>query len=278
MDSVTKEECVVSERFANADIFNGDGVLLYAKGQKLTEEVILKLQNLDIIDRPEPDSFNDEIEIFKCTQGIKEKFIDLDDLLLKDTSRILSEVIFSSKSSPWWMSVNALSNYVDWLYTHSIDVALISLIIAIRSDYDKAKQKEICLGALLHDIGKLLVPKNIIQKPGKLNEQEMVLMKQHCELGYGMIKELNLPKGCTDSILQHHERLDGSGYPYGLCENQISEYAKIVMIADVLDAITSYRPYKSVRKLNAGINELKQQKTKFDTNYVSILADYLKVQ
>jgi putative nucleotidyltransferase with HDIG domain len=267
----------MSTKYANADIYNRDGVLLYAKGQELTEEVVLKLHSLDIIERPEPDSFKDEIKIFNCTKSIKNKFINLDDLLLKDSTKILSEVIFSSKSSPWWMSVNALSNYVDWLYTHSIDVALISLIIAIKLDYNKAKQKQLCLGALLHDIGKLLIPRNIIQKPGKLNDQEMTLMKQHCELGYGMIKELNLPKECTDVILQHHERLDGSGYPYGLKNNQISDNAKIVMIADVLDAITSYRPYKSVKEFNAALTELKNQETRFEKSYVLILADYLQV-
>lgn len=266
----------MSTKYANANIYNRDGVLLYAKGQELTDEIMIKLRSLDIVERSETDSFNDEIKIFYCANDIKEKFINLDDLLLKDSTRILSEVIFSSKESPWWMSINALSNYVDWLYTHSIDVALISLIIAIKSGYDKTKQKHICLGALLHDIGKLLIPKRILQKPGKLSDQEMILMKQHCELGYEMIKELNLPNECTDITLQHHERLDGSGYPYGLMGNQISDSAKIVMIADVLDAITSYRPYKSVQEFNTALAELKNQENKFEKSYVLILADYLQ--
>jgi putative nucleotidyltransferase with HDIG domain len=262
-------------KYSDTDIYSGDGVLLYAKGQELTEDVMLKLKRLDIIEKSEPVAFNDEIKIFRCTRDIKDKFYKLNDSILKESSGILSDILFDSKASPWWMFVNALSNYVDWLYTHSIDVALMSLIIAIKLNYKKEMLESLCLGALLHDIGKLLIPKKIIQKPGKLNDTEMTLIKQHCDLGYSMIKELNLQKESADIILQHHERMDGSGYPYGLHENQISDAAKIVMVADVLDAITSYRPYKSAQQLNAAVEELKSDESKYARDIIKTLEDYL---
>lgn len=265
----------MSMQYAETDIYNKNNVLLFARGQELTPEVIEKLQQLDIIKRSEPESITDEIKIFNRSKDIKEKFEKLDEGVLRSSSKLLSDVIFSSKSSPWWMSVNALSNYVDWMYTHSIDVALISLIIATRAGFDENAQRQLCLGSLLHDIGKLLVPKNIIQKPGKLDEQELVLMRQHCDLGYGMVKDFNLDKACTDIILQHHERLDGSGYPRGLTGRDISESTKIVMIADVLDAITSYRPYKSIRELTGAVNELEKESDKFSSVYVGFLGEYL---
>lgn len=258
-------------KYLKTDIYDRDGRLLLSKGQELTEEIRMKLERRNIIKESDAVAFNDKIKNIQT-----DKFYLLNDTVFNDASDILSNVLFDSKTSPWWMFVNALSNYVDWLYSHSIDVALISLIIAIKLNYKKEMLESLCLGSLLHDIGKLLIPKNILQNPGKLNDQEMILMKQHCELGYSMIKELSLQKECTDIILQHHERLDGSGYPYGLHDKQIADTAKIVMIADVVDAITSYRPYKSVQPLEAVIKELRSEENKYVSNIIQIIEEFLK--
>lgn len=263
----------MSIKYSETDIYNRNGILLLSKGQELTENVRMKLKKLNVIE--ESDTVVPIDEVFECTSDIKNKFHLVEPTVLKDASDILSGILFDSKKSTWWIFVDSLSNYVDWLYTHSIDVALISLIIAIKLNYKKEALESLCLGALLHDIGKLLIPKNIIQKPGKLTNQEMVFLRQHCELGYSMIKELNLPKECTDIILQHHECLDGSGYPYGLSDNKIANVTQIAMIADVLDAITSYRPYKSVKPLNVAVKELKSDESKYAKHIIQILEDYL---
>lgn len=253
----------MSVKVADADIYNADGVLLIAKGQQLTDEVVGRLQRLCI-----EKAMQSEQLAQSRLQEFKNIYLRHKNAEFNTVSQIVSEEIFSSKSRPWWVSINALSNYVDWVYTHSIDVALISLTIANQLKCSRAKMHEICLGALLHDIGKMLIPKHIIEKPGKLSEQEKVLVRQHCELGGCIVKGFGLPKSCTDIILQHHERLDGSGYPYGLTENQISGEAKIVMIADVLDAMTSYRPYKPAKAMNAAIDDLMHQPEKLDTGYL----------
>lgn len=240
--------------------------MLRAKDHKLNEAGQMKWKDIDS---------NAEIKILNCRNDVKEKFYLSNDNILQDASDILNDILFDSKEKSWELFLDELSCYVDWLYTHSVDVALISLIIALELNYKEEILRNICLGALLHDIGKLFIPQNIIQKPGKLNKQEMSLMKKHCEFGYSMIKDSNLPKECTDIIFQHHECLDGSGYPHGLRDKQITNTAKIVSIADILDAITSYRPYKSVQSLNAAINELKKCELKYERNVIQILEIYL---
>lgn len=92
-------------------------------------------------------------------EKFKNAFLPHYNTFYKSVSTMVSETIFCSRSNPWWAPMNAFSNYVDWMYTHSIDVAMISLLIAIQQNYSKKVLQKICLGSLLHDIGKLLVPK-----------------------------------------------------------------------------------------------------------------------
>lgn len=261
----------MSEIISTRDIYNENGVLLIAKGQKLTKRVRQKLWDGNI-KRKDRNKVNDKITVKDSIEQITSKFPQMGGSSFKDASAVVGNIIFSSKSSPWWMYVCALSNYIDWMYTHSVDVALISTFIAIKSNYSEEMQNEICLGALLHDVGKLLIPKKILQKAGQLDEQEKLIVRQHCELGYDMAQEWNLSERCLSIILQHHERLDGSGYPYGVSGDKISDYAKIVMIADSFDAITSYRPYKQLKSGSDGIEELRKESGKFDADCVNTLS------
>lgn len=262
---------IYSDKYFN----NKEEVLLFTESPKFVEKIMMNFENLSLLEKFDPVGHDNMVRISECENAVSEKFRFSDNSVLKNASDMLAIVLFESKEQPWGMFVHALNHYVEWLYTHSIDVALISSILAIELNYSEEKLKSICLGALLHDIGKLMIPRRIIQKPGKLDDQEWSLMKQHCILGYALIKESNLPKECTDIILQHHECLDGSGYPYGLHDNQIADTAKIVIIADILDAITSYRPYKSAQSLSVAIGELKKQDSKYAGDIIRILKIYL---
>ena len=179
---------------------------------------------------------------------------------LEEANRILSDIIFESKTKPWWIHVNALSNYVDWLYSHSINVATISLMIASELEYREEEMMNLGVAALLHDVGMLLVPKAILQKEAPLTETEMELVKQHCELGLSSLAGFDLPKEYMDVVLQHHERMDGSGYPKKLKGEVISYNARIVMVADAVDGITSSRPYKKARTMRQAIDILREEK------------------
>lgn len=103
--------------------------------------------------------------------------------------------------------------------------------------------EKLTLAAMLHDIGKVKIPANILNKPGKLTSKEYDIVKKHPVYGFEMIHKLANPS-IANIILQHHERLDGSGYPYGLYENQILIEAKIIAISDSFDAMTEDRVYR----------------------------------
>ena len=166
---------------------------------------------------------------------------------------------------------------MDWLYTHSIDVAIISLMMAVELNYKDKELWNIGLGALLHDVGKLLIPKSIIQKPGPLNHVEKVYIWQHCELGRCSLEPFNLPRECTDVVVQHHERLDGSGYPKGLKGNEICLNARIVMIADAVDAITSGRPYREPQTMDNAIKILRDNERKYSQDLIDLLERILEL-
>ena len=268
----------MSEYFANEDIHDKNGILLLGKGQKITDAIMAKLKMLGSYKQEEPINFDDKhsVVLSPIAQAFGEKMNIRNDRILTYPNNVLSTIIFESKKKPWWIYVNALSNYVDWLYTHSIDVAIISLMIAVELGYNEEELWNIGLGAFLHDVGKLLIPKSIIQKPGSLDDMEMDYIRQHCELGVSSLKSFCLPKECTDIVLQHHERLDGSGYPNGLKGDEICRNAKIAMIADVVDAITSGRPYKPPQKMDTAINILKSDEGKYSKELVPLLEGLLK--
>ncbi len=268
--------------YADRDIYNENGVLLVAKDEFLTDEIQKKLE---LIGTFSPYSNNnlqletartDPKELLNQTCDDLQKKVNVDCVeLLSKASELLTIVLFDSKNKPWWAAVYAIENYVDWLYTHCIDVALLSTMVGIQLKFTETQLNQLALGSFLHDVGKLLIPKNIIQKPKKLTAAEYSIMEQHCILGIEMLQESGIPQMCINIILQHHERLDGRGYPYGLEGDQISYEAQIVMIADVLDAMTSYRPYKKEKSLKTAFAELRKKENLFNLDllkqYASIL-------
>lgn len=258
---------------AKNDIYDKNGILLIRKGQKVTNAQIAKLKKLESY-KPDELVGTDDLRGFTLNPIAKafgRRMKILDYRILEKSNNILSSIIFDSKTKPWWIYINALSNYIDWLYTHSIDVAMISLLMAEEIGYDDNELFYIGLGALLHDVGKLLIPKSIIQKPGPLTDTEMTYIRQHCELGMSSLEPFNLPKECTDIILHHHERLDGSGYPSGLKDEAIILNVRIVMIADAVDAITAGRPYKKSKEMDAAIKILRNEKEKYPQALITLL-------
>ena len=134
--------------------------------------------------------------------------------------------------------------YSENAFNHSLNVAVISGILGKWCNYKGTKLKKIILTGLLHDIGKLVVPLPILNKPGRLSDEEFAVIKKHPQAGYQLLKDTQIPENIKLGIWQHHERLDGSGYPLGLSGDQICAEAKIISIADVYEAITSDRVYR----------------------------------
>lgn len=137
-----------------------------------------------------------------------------------------------------------MREFDDSTYSHCMNVGLICYIFAGWLKMDKAEAELATACGLLHDVGKLLVAKDIIQKPGKLTRDEFEEMKKHPSTGYQLLKEQGVNEAICNAALMHHERCDGTGYPFGIPEAQIDTYAKMVAIADVYDAMTSSRVYR----------------------------------
>ena len=133
----------------------------------------------------------------------------------------------------------------DSIYSHSLNVALISRILGKWLHWSREDLDELILAGLLHDIGKAMIPEEVLNKEGKLTDDEFDMIKQHPQAGYNLLKNMHLDPRIKKATLMHHERCDGSGYPMGLEEIMIDDFALVIAIADVYDAMTAARKYRS---------------------------------
>lgn len=140
--------------------------------------------------------------------------------------------------------LNCMHEYDDSTYSHCVNVSLICHIFGKWIHLTKSENEILTLCGLFHDIGKLEIPQSIIMKPAKLTDDEYNTIKTHTVIGYEMLKNKKIDQRIKNCALMHHERIDGSGYPQKLKDNKIDNFAKIVSIADVYDALTSKRVYR----------------------------------
>lgn len=141
---------------------------------------------------------------------------------------------------------------------HQERVAELSGALAGELGLDREQVRGVRMGAGIHDIGKIYVPSEILNRPGRLSDPEMALIRTHCEVGYDIIQHVEFPWPVGDMVLQHHERLDGSGYPRGLEREAICLEARILAVADVVEAMASYRPYRPGLGIDTALSELEQ--------------------
>jgi putative nucleotidyltransferase with HDIG domain len=156
---------------------------------------------------------------------------------------------------------------------HSRFVAAYTLILAQHSGINSRRALlDIERGALLHDIGKIGIPEEILQKKGPLTEEEMEIIKYHPLIGFAMIEEFSFLQGAAEIVLFHHERYDGSGYPFGLQGEEIPLAARLFSLSDTLDAITSDRPYRRGRSFEDALPEIEKcSGSQFDPKLVEIM-------
>jgi putative nucleotidyltransferase with HDIG domain len=139
---------------------------------------------------------------------------------------------------------------------HSRRVTAYTIALAQAMGLEAEELRVIARGAFLHDIGKIATPDNILLKPGRLSDEEMAIMKQHCERGYDMVRKIPFLREAAEIVYAHQERFDGTGYPRGLCGEDIPLGARIFAIADSLDAMTSDRPYRKGTTFAAATEEI----------------------
>ena len=256
-------------------IWNESGRPLIQKDVVVSQQIINRLKQLNIKYVYIEDKISKGIEVREsipvekrlgAVKKITESFIKLKGVEGKKASYILDQQsteigklvdglldsILNSKEMLTIITDSFL--YDEYLYQHSFQVTLYSLAIAKELGYPHKELKLIGIGAMLHDVGKLQIPTSILFKPGRLTDEEFETMKQHTTFGFDILRNLHsISLLVAHCAFQHHERLDGSGYPRGLVEKDIHPYAKILAIADVFDAVTSDRVYRNKMLPSEGI-------------------------
>ena len=143
---------------------------------------------------------------------------------------------------------------------HQRQVTRIARTIGQTLGLSEDRLRDLCIASALHDLGKMAIPSDLLAKSGKLNHPEFALLKTHSQVAYNLLKPMKLPGNVAEIILQHHERLDGSGYPRGLTGYEIFLEARILGVADVLEAMCSHRPYRASLGLTLTLEELHRNK------------------
>jgi putative nucleotidyltransferase with HDIG domain len=160
---------------------------------------------------------------------------------------------------------------------HCERVTTYSLEIAKKMGMNEEELLILEFAGLLHDIGKLGIPSEIINKEGILTNEEFEIIKKHPEIGYDLLKNMTFLDTSNRILLQHHERIDGKGYPYGLESDDIDEMAKILAVADAFDAMTTVRPYRmnTLSNEQAIVEFMRNKNTQFDETVVDVFIDML---
>jgi len=146
---------------------------------------------------------------------------------------------------------------------HQQRVAQLAAAIAAEMGLPEEQAHAIHLAGIVHDLGKIQVPAEILSKPGKLSEIEFSLIKIHPQAGYDILKGIDFPWPIADMVLQHHERMDGSGYPQGLKGDAILLEARILSVADVVEAISAHRPYRPGLGIDIALDEIASNRSKY---------------
>lgn len=264
-----------SQMVVGRTIWNDAGLPLLQKDVVVTDGIINRLKQLGIQYLYIEDKISNGIAIeesvspavrtkavkqitdsFKKVKGLNSQEASL---VLDKQSKVVGQIVDDLlttiiKSDEVLTVLTDTLIYDEYLYQHSFQVTLYSIAIAKELGCSSDELRTIGIGAMLHDVGKLVIPSDILFKEGKLTDDEYEVMKQHTRFGFDILRNLH-----TMSLLvahcafQHHERIDGSGYPRGLVDYEIHPYAKIIGVADVFDAVTSNRVYRDKMLPSQGI-------------------------
>lgn len=187
--------------------------------------------------------------------------------LRKSVNLLIDEVILNRNTL---IQKEEIRSHDDYLLFHPISVSVYAIMTGLSLGYPEGNIVDLGLGTLLHDIGMMTIDRLIINNPGTLNQQEMDVIKQHPEIGFNILRSYReLSTTSAHIAYQHHERVDGSGYPRGLRDKEIVEYAKIAAVADTFDAVISDHPYRKAYCITDGLTVLKGlQNSFFDAEIV----------
>ena len=168
----------------------------------------------------------------------------------------------------------------NFMPVHSVNVSIIATNLGFAFDFDKSTLLDLCLSALLHDIGMLIIPRDIVQKPEKLTRKEYDLIKMHPNYGVKFLQNIkNLPEMTEQIILQHHEKISGKGYPDGMSGDQVSQFAQIVGVVEIYEAISHPRPWRTrtIIPSEAVRIIIQEEATSFDKDVLRAFMSYITI-
>lgn len=290
------QKCRPGDTLARS-IYTENGTVLVGAGVELTQRMLERLKGKNITTLYIQDKRTEDIMVetvisehtrraamsiihdtFRTVNDFPQKWqqIFTDKAFGRELRQVMTAVADELNASRSAMNLLADACAFDnYIFTHSFNVALYSTALALKTDCSEKEVLEISIGGMLHDIGKIHVPDEILKKPGTLTTEEYELMKKHAEIGFEMLRrQEDIPLLAAHCAFQHHERWDGSGYPRRLKKDEIHPFGRLMAVTDVFDALTSHRvyrrgmlPHEAMEILYSGSGRL------FDQKYVEALRD-----
>lgn len=266
--------------------------LILKEGQTELYRYANRLKNIGIEYVYVEDAFSEGIEVsdairegtrVACKRLLRnaiENFSNNSTLDMSELSQGINNIVDDIlKITDVQVSLSDICSADDYTFSHSVSATVYSLLIGKKMGYNKAMLEKLATGTLLHDIGKVMIDKRILCKQGKLNKEEFEYIKKHTLLEYEALKKCRQITELSRVIaLHHHERMDATGYPYGLPAGELHEFSRIVAVADVYDALTSNRCYRNKWTTVGAVNHLIEcSDTKLDTNLVAALIQQIAI-
>ncbi|MET1013705.1 MAG: HD-GYP domain-containing protein [Paenisporosarcina sp.] len=278
-------------------IYNEKGKVLLTQGSELTDRFIAKLkkyhistiyiedlasEGIDIVESI-PDILRLEAmetitEGFKTISNLNSNRSNLQGMIksgraMRSFQKVFRDIYSCLNDNQDALNLLATTKmHENYVYNHCLNVSIYACQLAIENGLPLKNIEEIGLGAMLHDIGKVYVPSEILNKPGELSIDEYKQVQKHCEMGFETLRKIHeIPVTVAHCALQHHERIDGLGYPRGLKDDEIHKYAKIISVVDVFDALTNPRAYRSPMLPHKGMEILYAGSgTQFDSKQIHL--------
>ncbi|HAN09965.1 MAG TPA: HD-GYP domain-containing protein [Clostridiales bacterium] len=244
------------------NVYDDHGCILLTAGTKVKDNYVEKLKQKGYIQVYVEDEVSGGIEADdmlrektrrQSREEIKQQFknyLDKKDIdierIMKCVDQIMDEILSSREIV---FNINDIRTKDEYTYAHSVNVCVLAVTVGAHMNINMNRLKELAIGAILHDIGKIFVPDDILNKTGKLNDSEFDFMKKHPKLGYDILNQKpQITPISKNIVLMHHEKMNGSGYPLSVDSTQIHQLTRLVTVCDMYDAMTSDRPYRKAMK------------------------------
>lgn len=264
------------------DMYDFTNEALLKRGKVLNQHLIKRLSDFGYQGLYIDDEFSSDLEIEELlTLEMRTRALNSLKELDVDTAMEIAEEIATKILAADSISIDMidLRSFDDYTYYHSINVAVLATIVGMGMGYSTEKLRDLCVAGMFHDIGKLDIPSEILNKPSQLTKEEFEIIKQHPQKSYDILSEKwDITADIKMGVLCHHENEDGSGYPFGYSGNHIHPFAKILHVVDVYDALSTKRPYKKAYARSEAMEYLMGgSTTMFDERVVDVFMHYVPV-